>query len=98
MDEWCAPATAPVSQIERSISKTVLRTLRFALSRHMSRVDLYHISPADEPPALPDFESMRQAGIPLVDEDQLYTAFAGHGDHRKLLNGFLQSDGWTWGD
>ena len=80
------------------VSAGVLRTLRAALDRHLKRVDLYHVSTADEPPPLPDFDALRRAGIPLHDQERRDAAFADVAEHRKLLQGFLRADGWSWGD
>jgi voltage-gated potassium channel Kch len=80
------------------VSSSVLRTLRAALDRHLRRVELYHVSTADDPPPTPDFDAIRHSGVPLYEQSRVDAVFDDMADHRKLLQGFLRADGWSWGD
>lgn len=79
-------------------AQTVLRTLRKAISEYLRRVEERHIKLTDEPPELPDFGAIRRAQIPLVSDDEIKTIFDERRDHRRLLCGFVEADGWSWRD
>lgn len=79
-------------------AQTVLHTLRKAIREYLRRIEETQIKLPEEPPELPDFDALRRAQIPLVQDDEIKANFDELKDHRRLLYGFVKADGWKWGD
>lgn len=54
------------------------------------------IRQSEEPPEIPDIGVLRDSGIPSVDSEAFASAARSLSDRRRLLRGFVESDGWPW--
>ncbi|MDG4832511.1 potassium channel family protein [Solwaraspora sp. WMMD1047] len=68
--------------------------LGWALRELVSTLTGPFISPVEEPAALPGFDDLASAGLPVTDADTYARAVADCRDHRVRLWGWCVSDGW----
>jgi hypothetical protein len=80
-------------------NRTSIRSLRIAITSYLTTLDRAFITPSKELPPPPDFEALREAGIPVFsDGKKLHDCYGDFTNRRKLLLGLLQTDGWKWDD
>lgn len=75
---------------------TILLAARQAVGGYLSTLQSAFIHAAQEAPPPPDLSRLRQAGIPLVDDESIRQNFKHIEDRRKLLAGMIQKDAWQW--
>ena len=83
---------------ERAPSAALVASARRTISALLSTLDSAFIDAASEPPPPPDLGALRRAGLPVVGDAELAPRFAACEKRRRLLLGFVESDGWTWRD
>lgn len=54
------------------------------------------IGPADQAPPPPDLDSLRDAGIPTVSDEEFADALDDLDERRRQLLGVVESSGWSW--
>jgi hypothetical protein len=74
----------------------VLGPLDGALSSFLRSLADVHIAPTETPPPLPPLDGLRRRGIPLDPRVDMERAFASLEERRRLMLGFVRSDGWSW--
>lgn len=75
-----------------------LHVLEAATSGYLRALRKVYIVPAGEAPPIPDLEPLRDAGIPLVPNDEIEKAYEMLAPRRRLLRGLVEHDGWRWSD
>lgn len=56
------------------------------------------VPPASEPPPVTSLGPLREAGVPVVTDEQYDAAMRRERDRRRRLRGFVQDAGWSWRD
>ncbi len=79
-------------------STTTLRTLRESIDAYLRRVETFHVTQVEEVPPQPNFEDLRQSGIPLREIPTIQRAFDEAADRRQLIYKIMRADGWNWGE
>ena len=82
---------------EKRLLEATLGTARNALAVLLRRLADSLVEPEAVPP-LPDLGALREAGIPTVSEEDFRAQMAALDARRRLLHGYVRSDGWTWQD
>lgn len=72
----------------------VLRSARRTVSSYLETLRSAYIRPAGRPLLPPDLGKLREAGVPVVNDERFSAALEKHDHRRKLLLGYLQKDGW----
>lgn len=76
-----------------------LRSLRIAINSYLSTLNAAFIKPSNKIPPLPNYDLLREAGIPILPNDEeIEKCYKRHEPRRKLLMGLLETDGWEWKD
>ncbi|WP_422123267.1 two pore domain potassium channel family protein [Planococcus sp. X10-3] len=57
-----------------------------------------YVSPAEFPPPVPDLDTMRELGLPVVSTEEFLTSMEGLRERRSALLGSLQDNGRNWPD
>ena len=81
-----------------AISRGVLEPAHDVIARLLATLSGAFITPADEQPAPPPLESLRNEGIPVVGDAEFLSRIEELRDRRRLLRGLVENDGWTWED
>ena len=77
-------------------SPSALRAAREAASVYLNTLKTAYIAPTKLVAPPPDLERLRQAGIPLVGDDEIEQALRINEERRRLLKGFLDSEHRDW--
>lgn len=80
------------------INTLTLTATREAVTELLDLLEGVVIVPTAEPPPAPELRWLERLGAPTVDHDTFATVVAGEERHRRLLNGFVNNDGWEWTD
>jgi hypothetical protein len=83
---------------EQRPDAVTLRVLEGALFNFLETLNAAFIEPEKEAPPLPDLDTLRQHGIPMVDDATFEEACSTYEKQRRLLVAQVQRDGWSWGD
>lgn len=83
-------------QKEYQPASTILLAARQSVKGHLDTLETAFIKPANVIPDLPDLSRLREAGIPLVDEEKFNRSLDQLQDRRKLLLGMVQNAAWHW--
>jgi hypothetical protein len=75
-----------------------LHVLEEATSGYLRALQSVYISPVETAPPPPDLAPLREAGIPLLAEEEIEEAFRKLAPRRRLLCGLVEHDGWRWAD
>jgi hypothetical protein len=75
---------------------TILLAARQSVRGHLDTLQTAFIKPANMTPDPPDLSRLREAGIPLVDEQSFNNSLDQLQDRRKLLLGMIQNAAWHW--
>jgi hypothetical protein len=78
------------------LSPMQYRPMRRILSDLLQTLHVAYIEPAELDPPLPSLEAFAQAGLPVTDEDSFRKQLERLSLRRRLLHGFLLSDGVRW--
>ena len=76
----------------------VTRPVHEALTQFLNTLHSVYIDPVDAPPPPPPLYRLREAGLPVVDDERLRQALAQHERRRRLLLALVENDGWSWDD
>lgn len=76
-------------------AENVLRALRYAQDVFLRRVQHHFATRRDEVPGVPGLDSVRAAGVPLLEPTNLHRVFEDASERREWLSGLLYSDGWN---
>lgn len=71
-----------------------LRPARQTVSSHLGTLAFAYIRPADRVPPPPDLGRLRDAGVPVVDDEHFTAALDEHVHRRRMLLGLVENDGW----
>lgn len=82
---------------EKRLPEATLGAARGAVEILLKRLADSLVEPEAVPPR-PDLGALRAAGIPVVEDDAFQAQMRAHDERRRLLHGFVCSDGWTWAD
>lgn len=76
---------------------SVTEPVRQAITRYLETTAVT-FAPGERSDAmpLPPLEALREAGIPVVTDEELAEEAGQHGDRRDRLRQLVRSDGWTW--
>ena len=69
---------------------------RKAISSYLSALDYIELEHEPDAPPIPDLTALREAGIPLCDEQAIRHAYAGLNERRSKLHALVKSTGWEW--
>ncbi|MES2733771.1 MAG: potassium channel family protein [Bacteroidota bacterium] len=74
-------------------------SIRKAMTTYLITLESDFIKPSENLLPLPDLSLLRDAGIPLLDEDSaLQQGYQRLVTRRRLLKALLENDGWLWND
>lgn len=73
-----------------------LHSARSAVQSYLGTLNAGSIDPADDVPAPPSLEPLREAGIPTVPVPDLSAAMEDQRDRRRGLLGLVRHEGWSW--
>jgi hypothetical protein len=82
---------------EQRPDAVTLRVMEGALSTFLETLNAAFIEPDTEVPPLPALETLRQYGIPTVDDASFEDACNTFEKQRRLLLAQVKRDGWSWG-
>lgn len=71
---------------------------RAAIGALLTTLEDDFVPPADEPPPITPLTPLRDAGVPVVPQEQYENAVHQEHDRRCRLLGFVCDAGWTWRD
>lgn len=83
---------------EQSLPPAVLAPLRHAIGQLLDTLESAHIDPAAHAPPPPDAAQLSGIGMPVPQQGCLTARCQKEEKRRRLLLGFLQSEGWSWND
>jgi len=81
-----------------SLDVPSLGAAREAISEFLQTLKKGLVTSAAEAPPNPSLKSLREVGIPAVDETIFNSALKGVAARRKLLLALVRNEGWTWDD
>ncbi|MGN6780534.1 MAG: hypothetical protein ACTHJH_03445 [Marmoricola sp.] len=87
-------AVAPDARPDRN----ALAPPQAGIDRYVDTATAVGSMPREEPPAAPDREQLRAAGIPLAPEADWVDAVAAARGRREALHRLVVGDGWRWQD
>jgi hypothetical protein len=80
------------------IDTLTLTATRDAVAELLDLLEGVVIVPTAEPPPAPELRWLERLGAATVDRETFCEVLAREERHRRLLNGFVHSDGWEWTD
>ena len=69
---------------------------RAAVQDYLDTLQAAGIDASDKPPPIPDLNRLREAGIPVVDDDRFRARVAEIADRRCMLRGLVQYNAYDW--
>lgn len=76
--------------------RSILRSTREGLESYLGILEAAYISLARQPPPVPDLSPLRDAGVPVVEDEEFIEAVSKLSEHRKLLLGLIIDDARDW--
>lgn len=76
--------------------ETILSSGRQAVESFLTTVKKAFIKPAENVPPKPDLSKLREAGLPVVDDDKFYENLKKEEKRRKLIMGLVNNGAWCW--
>lgn len=76
--------------------ETILSSARQSVDSFLTTVKQAFIKPADETPPLPDLSVVRDAGVPVISDEDFYKKMEGIKDRRKMIGGLINNGSWKW--
>ena len=76
----------------------LLTETRSSVEGYLETIKSAYIEPSDDPPPQPDLESLRDAGVPTVSDEQFAASVAELDDRRRTLLALVVSDERRWPD
>lgn len=81
---------------EQRLEPSAVIPLRAAITEFLDTLEEAFVSPSDEVGPVPDTDSMRDSGLPLLPEEDCVDGFERIEHRRRLLRALLEHDGWSW--
>jgi hypothetical protein len=81
---------------EHRPSEPILRNGRASVENHLQTLQGTFITPADESPPAPELDRLRDAGIPVVSDEEFTAALTDLETRRRTLLGLASSDARAW--
>lgn len=78
------------------IDQVGFRTVRRTLSTYLETLATVYGNWADAAPPVPSLDRLREAGVPVVEQDAFADALEALADRRRSLLTLLRAEGWTW--
>lgn len=72
--------------------------VRRCIGGFLEIVGEHFVNPSESDPPVPSLEPLRQAGLPVSKAEQVTEAARDSQKRRRLLQAFVQDQGWFWGD
>lgn len=83
-------------EMKQKMDIQTLKMLRISVNEYLDILDGTYIYSADEEPPLPELTTLnRHIGLDIEKAKEFIRSIK---KRRRLLNGMLQADGWTWND
>ncbi|WP_017730321.1 potassium channel family protein [Nafulsella turpanensis] len=76
--------------------KALLKSARSSVDSYLETLKMAAIQPSADVPSPPDLEKLKQAGLPVVSEEEFKKALEGEEKRRKLLKGQVTANGFRW--
>jgi hypothetical protein len=67
-----------------------------AITDYLDSLQEIEVADVDTAPPIPDFTPLREADIPLYDDDVIQSHYERLTNRREKLQALIQSTGWTW--
>ena len=83
---------------EAGVSSVLMAAVRNAVHELMGLLEASFVVPDREAPPPPDLDWARRLGAETVDDDTFAKACDDCDEHRRMLRGFVEADGWSWSD
>ena len=80
------------------IDGLTLEATRRAIDDLLALMRSAYVEPADDPPPPPDRQALARLGAAMADEAAFARAVDADADRRRVLRGFVETDGWSWSD
>lgn len=81
---------------ENQPAQTILKSTRQSIRSYLNTLRAAFISASDDLPPVPKFRSLKEKGLPVVEEQKFHNKLEELKDRRKLLLGLIQNDAWYW--
>ncbi|MDB5290696.1 MAG: Ion transport 2 domain protein, partial [Phycisphaerales bacterium] len=81
-----------------SLDLPSLGAARESISEYLQTLKPALIAPAAQVPPPPSLRSLRESGVPVVEDGLFETAVAALASRRRLLLAIVLNEGWTWDD
>lgn len=77
-------------------NQLLLKEMRSSVDQYLETLNPSFFKPSEQVPSLPDFNSLREEGVPLIPEKEYTSAYKKIETRRKKLLGGLEADGRPW--
>lgn len=94
LDEALTVIDAGTPDVDRN--DVTLRSARSSVDGYLSTLRSAYLTPAEQPPPVPDLEPLRAAGIPTVDDREFQAQVGEIRERRCALLGVVRGDAWEW--
>lgn len=95
LDEALTIITLAVDEAVRPHPAAV-RAARRAIGRLLDIIQASFSDVADQPPPPPDLQALRDAGVPVVDDERFRQLLSRYDERRQALYGFTTGSTWPW--
>ena len=75
---------------------TILISCRSSVTSYLETLKAAHIHAVEETPPLPNWDKMKNAGLPICSKEAFEQKFKECRDRRRLLLGLTQNAAWVW--
>jgi hypothetical protein len=79
-----------------SLDLPSLGASRMAITEFLNTLKPALIAPSKDDPPPPSLKSLKDMGVPVVDDDLFGKALASLTERRRLLHALVRNEGWTW--
>ena len=76
--------------------ETILSSARQSVSSFLTTVKTAFIHPAENAPAKPDLELLREKNIPVISDEEFHKKINKENGRRKLMMGLIDNGAWQW--
>ena len=83
---------------EARLPKSAVEPLHASLTQFLDTLRSAFITASGDAPAPADLSRLREAGIPVVDDDTFARRMEPLAERRRLLASMVRADGWSWQD
>lgn len=82
--------------VEHHPNRLILKGARSSVQHYLETLNKSFYKPSEQIPSLPDFNFLRQAGVPLVPEKEYSKAYGQLEQRRRKLLGVIEADERPW--